>query len=138
MHQVMIDTVPFLSVLLVHLHSVIRLFLHLLRTRSTTQLLRLYRKHAWYRRQSHWNVLNGTNVFAYVLVDRSGRMGIHVTAIIREQHREREREGETFMFLVPNARYFRLVVVPTSLFMIKRVIMTSTSIFAVTQAEIIR
>lgn len=57
------------------------------RTRSGNPIIRrLYRKHTGYRRQSHWNVLNGTNVLTYVLFDRPfsrSRAGICATAIIR-------------------------------------------------------
>lgn len=47
---------------------------------------RLYRKHARYRRQSHWNVLNGTNVLTYVLFDRPcphARTGICAAVVIQ-------------------------------------------------------
>lgn len=57
------------------------------RTRPGNPIIRrLYHKHTGHHRQSHWNVLNGTNVLTYVLFDQPfprSRAGICATAIIR-------------------------------------------------------
>jgi len=47
--------------------SYVRMLLH---APDNPIIRRLYHKHTWYHRQSHWNVLNGTNVLTYVLFDR--------------------------------------------------------------------
>lgn len=59
-------------------------------------------------RQSHWNVLNGTNVLTYVLFDRPSprsRAGICATAIIRYRN---IIQTSRFKHCKSGTRYFKL------------------------------